>query len=110
MIQMEIDKIYNSFDVIIYIYKNDGNKGQIPGLINIIYKSIDNIIGYNEKNAGYKVKITTVKAAVIKPILENDLINSIKDDAEMIKIKNRFYEGIIEIKNIIIANYKSEFI
>jgi hypothetical protein len=110
MIQMEINKIYNSFDVIIYIYKNNGNKSQLPGLIDIIYKSIHNIIGYNDKNAGYKVKITTVKTAIIKPILENDLMNSNKDDAEMIKIKNRFYEGIIEIKNIIIANYKSEFI
>lgn len=110
MIQMEIDKIYNSFDVIIYIYKNNGNKGQIAGLIDIIYKSIDNIIGYNEKNLDYKVKITTVKTAVIKPILENDLVNSKNDDAEMTKIKNRFYDGIIEIKNIIITNYKSGLI
>ncbi len=110
MIQLEIDKIYNSFDVIIYIYKNNGNKSQIAGLIDIIYKSIDNIIGYNEKNADYKVKITTVKTAVIKPILENDLVNSRNDDAEITKIKNRFYDGIIEIKNIIISNYKSGLI
>lgn len=110
MIQLEIDKIYNSFDVIIYIYKNNGNKFQIPGLIDIIYKSIDNIIGYNEKNADYKVKITTVKTAIIKPILENDLVNSKNDDAEMTKIKNRFYDGIIEIKNIIVTSYKSGLI
>lgn len=110
MIQLEIDKIYNSFDVIIYIYKNNGNKYQIPGLIDIIYKSIDNIIGYNEKNAEYKVKITTVKTAIIKPILENDLTNSKNDDAEITKIKNRFYDGIIEIKNIIVTSYKSGLI
>lgn len=110
MIQSEIDKIYNSFDVIIYIYKNNGNKNQIPGLIDIIYKSIDTIIGYNEKNADYKVKITTVKTAVIKPVLENDLVNSRNDEAEMTKIKNRFYDGIIEIKNIIVTSYKSGLI
>lgn len=110
MIQTEIDKIYNSFDVIIYIYKNNGNKNQIPGLINIIYKSIDTIIGYNEKNSEYKIKILTVKTAIIKPILENDLNNSRNDDTEMIKIKNRFYDGIIEIKNIIITSYKSNLI
>lgn len=110
MIQLEIDKIYNSFDVIIYIYKNNGNKNQIPGLIDIIYKSIDNIIGYNQKNADYKVKITTVKTAIIKPILENDLVNSRNDETEMTKIKNRFYDGIIEIKNIIVTSYKSGLI
>lgn len=110
MIQLEIDKIYNSFDVIIFIYKNNGNIYQIPALINIIYKSIDNIIGYNEKNAEYKVKITTVKTAIIKPILENDLVNSRNNDAEITKIKNRFYDGIIEIKNIIVTSYKSGLI
>jgi len=110
MIQKEIDKIYNSFDVIIYIYKNNGNKSQIPDLIDIIYKSIDNIIGYNEKNSDYKIKITTIKTAIIKPILENDLINSKNDEREFIKIKNRFYDAIIEIKNIIITSYKSGFI
>jgi len=105
MIQLEIDKIYNSFDVIIYIYKNNGNKNQIPGLINIIYKSIDTIIGYDEKNSEYKIKILTVKTAIIKPILENDLNNSRNDDIEIKKIKNRFYDGIIEIKNIIVTTY-----
>jgi hypothetical protein len=106
LIKDDFNNIYNSFDLINIIYKNNGDKKQIKELNNIIYKSIDNIINYNKTDIEYKNKITSIKIIVITPILSVELKESYKkNDNEVIKIKNKFYDGIVEIKNIIISNY-----
>lgn len=106
LIQDDFNNIYNSFDLINIIYKNNGDKKQIKELNDIIYKSIDNIINYNKTDIEYKNKITSIKIIVITPILKSELKESYKkNNNEIIKIKNKFYDGIVEIKNIIISNY-----
>ena len=106
LIQDDFNNIYNSFDLINIIYKNNGDKKQIKELNDIIYKSIDNIINYNKTDIEYKNKITSIKIIVITPILKSELKESYKkDNNEVIKIKNKFYDAIVEIKNIIISNY-----
>jgi len=106
LIQDDFNNIYNSFDLINIIYKNNGDKKQIKELNDIIYKSIDNIINYNKTDIEYKNKITSIKIIIITPILKSELKESYKkNNNEVIKIKNKFYDAIIEIKNIIISNY-----
>jgi hypothetical protein len=106
LIQDDFNNIYNSFDLINIIYKNNGDKKQIKELNDIIYKSIDNIINYNKTDIEYKNKITSIKIIIITPILKSELKESYKkNNNEVIKIKNKFYDGIVEIKNIIINNY-----
>ena len=106
LIQDDFNNIYNSFDLINIIYKNNGDKKQIKELNDIIYKSIDNIINYNKTDIEYKNKITSIKIIVITPILKSELKESYKkNNNEVIKIKNKFYDAIVEIKNIIISNY-----
>lgn len=106
LIQNDFNNIYNSFDLINTIYKNNGNKKQIKELNDIIYKAIDNIINYNKNDTEYKNKITSIKIIIITPILKRELKESYgKNNNEVIKIKNKFYDGIVEIKNIIISNY-----
>lgn len=107
LIQDDFNMIYNAFDVINVIYKNNGDKKQLKDLKEIIYKSIDNIISYNKTDIDYKNKISSIRSIIIAPILEKDLMNSYTkgDLNEIIKIKNKFYDGIVEIKNIIISNF-----
>lgn len=107
LIKDDFNNIYNSFDLINIIYKNNGDKKQLKELNDIIYNSIDNIISYNKNDIEYKNKITSIKLVVIKPILTKELKESYNknNNNEVIKIKNKFYDGIIEIKNIIISNY-----
>jgi hypothetical protein len=107
LIQDDFNMIYNAFDVINVIYKNNGDKKQLKDLKEIIYKSIDNIISYNNTDIDYKNKISSIRSIIIAPILDKDLMNSYTkgDTNEIIKIKNKFYDGIVEIKNIIISNF-----
>lgn len=51
--------------------------------------------------------ITSIKIGIIQPILEDEIRLSYKtnDENEVIKIKNKFYDAILEIKNIIINYY-----
>lgn len=106
LIQEDFDNIYNSFDLINIIYKNNGDKKQLKELNNIIFNSIDNIISYNKNDNDYKNKIMSVRNVIITPILSKELKESYnKNYNEIIKIKNKFYDAIIEIKNIIISNY-----
>ena len=87
-------------------YINNGNKDELNKLIYIIYSSIDNIISYYDNNT-YKEMITSIKIGIIQPILEDEIRLSYKtnDENEVIKIKNKFYDAILEIKNIIINYY-----
>jgi len=107
LIQDDFNNIYNSFDLINIIYKNNGDKKQLIELNDIIFKSIDNIISYNNTDIEYKNKITSIKIIIITPILNKELKESYKinKDNDIIKIKNKFYDGIIEIKNIIINSF-----
>jgi len=106
-IQHDFNKIYNAFDNINDIYKNYGNINQIRNLNDIIYQSIDRIISYNNKDQNYKNSINTIKNVIITAVLEKELKDSYKteDDNNIIRTKNKFYDGIIEIKNIIISTF-----
>lgn len=106
-IQEDFNKIYNSFDTINAIYKNNGNITQIDELKRIISESIDNIISYNKNDISYKANITNIKNVIIASILDKELNESYltNDDKEITKVKNKFYDAIIEIKNIIINSY-----
>lgn len=106
-IQEDFNKIYNSFDTINAIYKNNGNITQIDELKRVISESIDNIISYNKNDISYKANITNIKNVIISAILDKELNESYltKDDKKIIKVKNKFYDAIIEIKNIIINSY-----
>jgi len=111
-IKNDFNNIYNSFDLINRIYKNNkelnGNQeNQIKNLNNVIYNSIKNIANYDKNNKNYFNNIIVINDVVIKPILEAELRNAYKnnDETKIIRIKNRFYDAIIEIKNLIISNY-----
>jgi len=106
-IQEDFNKIYNSFDTINAIYKNNGNITQIDELKRVISESIDNLISYNKNDISYKANITNIKNVIISAILDKELSESYltKDDKEIIRVKNKFYDAIIEIKNIIINSY-----
>jgi len=106
-IRENFNKIYNSFDTINNIYKYKRNIKQIDELKKIISDSIDEIISYNNKDITYKSKILSVKNVIIASVLDKELENSYVngDDNEIIKVKNKFYDGVIEIKNIIINFY-----
>jgi hypothetical protein len=111
-IKNDFNNIYNSFDLINRIYGNNkelnGNQeNQIKNLNNIIYNSIKNIANYDKNNKNYFNNIIVINDVVIKPILEAELMNAykLKDETKIIRIKNRFYDAIIEIKNLIINNY-----
>ena len=106
-IQEDFNKIYNSFDTINAIYKNNGNITQIDELKRVIGESIDNIISYNKNDISYKANITNIKNVIIAAILDKELNESYltNDDREITKVKNKFYDAIIEIKNIIINSY-----
>jgi hypothetical protein len=108
----DFNNIYNSFDLINKLYENNeklnnSQEIQIKVLNNVIYNSIINIANYDKNNKNYYNSIIVINDVIIKPILEAELINAykIKDEAKIIRIKNRFYDAIIEIKNLIISNY-----
>jgi len=108
----DFNNIYNSFDLINKLYENNeklnnSQENQIKVLNNVIYNSIINIANYDKNNKNYYNSIIVINDVIIKPILEAELINAykIKDEAKIIRIKNRFYDAIIEIKNLIISNY-----
>lgn len=109
-IQKNFNKIYNSFDTINSIYKNKGNIKQIDELKRIISDSIDEIISYNEKDISYKSRILSIKHVIIASVLDKELEESYltENENQIIKVKNKFYDGIIEIKNIIISIYSKE--
>ena len=111
-IKNDFNNIYNSFDLINKIYDNNkqlkaSQETQIKTLNNVIYNSIKNIANYDKNNKNYFDNINVINNVVIKPILESELKNSYKtgDENKIIRIKNRFYDAIIEIKNMIISNY-----
>lgn len=111
-IKNDFNNIYNSFDLINKIYDNNkqlkaSQETQIKTLNNVIYNSIKNIANYDKNNKNYFDNINVINNVVIKPILEAELKNSYKtgDENKIIRIKNRFYDAIIEIKNMIISNY-----
>jgi len=74
---------------------------------NNIYNSFDLINKIYENNKNYFNNVSVINNVVIKPILEAELRNAynIGDKNKIIRVKNRFYDAIIEIKNIIISNY-----
>ena len=96
--------INNTFDMINIKYKNNEDKEKIIKLNENIYKSLDNISSYSND---YKDKIISIKNTIIVPIIETDLFLSYNDnnEEEIRKNKNRFYDAIYEIKNIIINHY-----
>lgn len=111
-IKNDFNNIYNSFDLINKIYDNNkqlkaSQETQIKTLNNVIFNSIKNIANYDKNNKNYFDNINVINNVVIKPILEAELKNSYKtgDENKIIRIKNRFYDAIIEIKNMIISNY-----
>ncbi len=105
-LQNHFNVIYNTFDLIHINYINNGNKDELDKLKKLIYSSIDEIILYYD-NANYKAMIISIKNEIIKPILEDEIRLSYKtgDENEIIKIQNKFYDAILEIKNIIISYY-----
>lgn len=109
-IQEKFNKIYNSFDILNSIYKNNGNRKQIDELKRVISDSIDEIISYNEKDIIYKAKILSIKNVIIASVLDKELEESYltQNENQIIKVKNKFYDAIIEIKNIIISVYSKE--
>ena len=111
-IKNDFNNIYNSFDLINKIYDNNkdlkkSQTTQIKTLNNVIYNSIKNIANYDKNNKNYYNSIIVINDVVIKPILEAELLNAYKvgEEKRIIRIKNRFYDAIIEIKNLIINNY-----
>ena len=111
-IKNDFNNIYNSFDLINKIYENNKElkaslETQIKTLNNVIYNSIKNIANYDKNNKNYFNNVSVINNVVIKPILEAELRNAYKigDKNKIIRVKNRFYDAIIEIKNIIISNY-----
>jgi hypothetical protein len=111
-IKNDFNNIYNSFDLINKIYENNKElkaslETQIKTLNNVIYNSIKNIANYDKNNKNYFNNVSVINNVVIKPILEAELRNAynIGDKNKIIRVKNRFYDAIIEIKNIIISNY-----
>ena len=111
-IKNDFNNIYNSFDLINKIYENNkqlkaSQETQIKTLNNVIYNSIKNIANYDKNNKNFFNNVNVINDVVIKPILEAELRNSYKtgDENKIIRIKNRFYDAIIEIKNMIISNY-----
>jgi hypothetical protein len=111
-IKNDFNNIYNSFDLINKIYGNNkelktNQTNQIKTLNNVIYNSIKNIANYDKNNKNYYNSIIVINDVVIKPILEAELKNAYKigEEIRITRIKNRFYDAIIEIKNLIINNY-----
>lgn len=109
-IKNDFNNIYNSFELINKIYENNkelnaNQENQIKNLNNIIYNSIKNIANYDKNNKNYYDNIIVINDVVIKPILEAELRISYSDEMKIIRVKNRFYDAIIEIKNLIINNY-----
>lgn len=109
-IKNDFNNIYNSFELINKIYENNkelnaNQENQIKNLNNVIYNSIKNIANYDKNNKNYYDNIIVINDVVIKPILEAELRNSYSDEMKIIRVKNRFYDAIIEIKNLIINNY-----
>lgn len=109
-IKNDFNNIYNSFELINKIYENNkelnaNQENQIKNLNNVIYNSIKNIANYDKNNKNYYDNIIVINDVVIKPILEAELRNSYSDETKIIRVKNRFYDAIIEIKNLIINNY-----
>jgi len=111
-IKNDFNNIYNSFDLINKIYGNNkelkaSQETQIKTLNNVIYNSIKNIANYDKNNKNFFNSVNVINDVVIKPILEAELINSYKngDENKITRIKNRFFDAIIEIKNLIISNY-----
>jgi hypothetical protein len=109
-IKEDFNNIYNSFDLINEIYLKDNlanNKKQIINLNDMILKSLDNIANYDKNNKNYYSNVITIKSVVIKPILDIELANAYKSKSQegIDKIKNRFYDALVEIKNLILSNY-----
>ena len=108
-IKEDFNNIYNSFEIINDTYLNEkwDNNNQIITLNNIIYKALNNIADYDKNNTNYYSNIISIKQVVIKPILEIELLNAYKSKSQngIDKIKNRFYDAIVEIKNLILSNY-----
>jgi len=115
-IKDDFNNIYNSFDLLNTIFKNNYNssfnfnntlKPQLDSYKAIIYGSIDNISKYYSKNADYVNNILSIKNVIIKPIINNDLEESYrkKDEILISTIRTRFYKAMNEIKNLIINNY-----
>lgn len=106
----DFNNIYNSFDLLNSVFKNNFNniqKKQIESYISIINGSIDNISYYYPKNGEYRNKIISIKNVIIKPILNKELQESYrrKDEILISSVRNRFYKAMNEIKNLIINNY-----
>jgi len=113
-IKDDFNNIYNSFDLLNTIFKNNNTinfnntlKKQLDNYKAIIFGSIDNISNYYPKNADYVNNILSIKNVIIKPIINTDLEESYKKKDEILisTIKTRFYKAINEIKNLIINNY-----
>ena len=111
-IKNDFNNIYNSFDLINKIYNNNdkisvNQENQIKTLNNVIYNSINNIANYDKNNKKYYDNVIVINNVVVKPILEAELRNAYKinEEEKIVRIKNRFYDAIIEIKNLIINNY-----
>ncbi len=111
-IKNDFNNIYNSFDMINRYYENDeelspAQENQIKNLNNIIYGSVNDIANYDKNNKNYYNNVIVIKDVVIKPILEAELKNAYKtrNETRISKVKNRFYDAIIEIKNLIVNNY-----
>ena len=58
-------------------------------------------------NSSTDGNVLTIKTVIISPILEIELQESYKtkDKNQIIKTKNKFYSGMIDIKNAIIEFY-----
>jgi len=131
VIKEDFNKIYNAFDVInsIYLINRDkpisnSQKKQIETYNQIIYNSLSNIANYDKNNKNYYDNVISITNIVIKPIIEEDLYNAYKyDDTkneekvfketrdELIeRVKTRFYDAMIEIKNLILNNYSKSIV
>ena len=101
----DFNNIYNSFDIIYNMYKNnsdlnDAQKIQIINLNNIIYTAINNISNYYPNNYNYRDRIISIKNVIIKSILEDEIKTNNIDES-----KTKLFNAINEIKNLIINNY-----
>ena len=132
VIKEDFNKIYNAFDVINSIYLisiekktlTNSQKKQIISYNQIIYNSLSNIANYDKNNKNYYDNVISITNIVIKPILEEDLYNAYTYDETMNegkvfketrnelieRVKTRFYDAMIEIKNLILNNYSKSIV
>ena len=111
-IKNDFNNIYNSFDLLNNIYTNNISfttiqEKEISAINNLIFSSLDNISNYFPLNIDYKNKIISIKNVIIIPIINNELLNSYKEKniININNVKNKFFNSINEIKNIISDYY-----